>query len=223
MRSKRLGLVILAVIASALAMAASSGPARATILPEGGGAHTNYSAVVSYAHQYAGVTGGDNCSGWNPEYICMNNDCTDFVSQALLAGGWNQITSGPAGGQWWYFDDDPWPATQDTWSATWGSVQDFSSWAYNTGRGIFVNSGAIWSNARWSVVVPGDILLVNESGGTGGLDHAEIVTSTSGVGYGNVTPSDIKITQHTTNRYDYPLTNDHAAWPNAKWTIMEPY
>jgi hypothetical protein len=79
--------------------------------PDCGGTATNLSAVVSYARKWAGsyiCTTKTNCSsytmssvGYNPEFWDFSNDCTNFVSQAMWAGGW------PTSSGWWYADDDP--------------------------------------------------------------------------------------------------------------------
>ena len=220
---------VVLVVASLAAVLVSAGSASAATRPHpntvccgGGGSYTNYSAVVNYALNYAGsYLGTDSFIGWNPEYINEGNDCTNFVSQALHAGGW---TNSSAYNQWWYFDDDPghedYPL--DQFSTSWINVQAFVTFAYDSGRGIFINSGAKAANANWAQVVPGDILMVDWTG-DGSLDHMMIVTSTSGKAWGQVKLSDIKITQHTTNRKNYALTNDTSAYPNSKWWIMEPY
>jgi hypothetical protein len=53
-------------------------------------------AAARYARRWA--------LGINPEYPSYHNDCTRFVSQALLAGGWTMI----GGTEWDYNNDDVW-------------------------------------------------------------------------------------------------------------------
>jgi hypothetical protein len=163
--------------------------------------------------------------GYNPEFWDFSNDCTNFVSQAMWAGGW------PTSSGWWYADDDPngnedYPL--DGWSSSWTVSTDFYSFVNNSGRGYFLNKNATSGNVDWADVVPGDVIFVDWDGQNPGngylnINHAMIVTSTSGVAQGNVYLGDILITQHTTNRKDYHLSNDTAQFPNARWWVMEPY
>ena len=205
--------------------------------PSCGGTSTNYSAVVAYANKWAGsyiCTTKTNCPsdtssdvGYNPEYWDFGNDCTNFVSQALRAGGWADSS---AYSQWWYSDEDPngedYPL--DGWSSSWPVSTDLYTFAVDSGRGWFVNKNAARGNVNWSMVVPGDIIFVDwdstndSSTGYQNINHVMIVTSTSGVAQGSVYLGDILIAQHTTNRKNYHISNDTAEFPNARWWVMEP-
>ncbi|MCW5749097.1 MAG: amidase domain-containing protein [Alphaproteobacteria bacterium] len=54
-------------------------------------------AAARYARYWA--------EGTNPAYPQFHNDCTSFVSQALLAGGWTMVGEGT---EWDYNNDDVW-------------------------------------------------------------------------------------------------------------------
>jgi len=68
------------------------------------------SAIVDYAVDHVGVVNTDLHGGanpWNPDYVSFGNDCQNFVSQALYAGGWptigDQFTYSPTyASAWWY-------------------------------------------------------------------------------------------------------------------------
>jgi hypothetical protein len=60
------------------------------------------SGMVAYAKQYA-CNGNQSCR--NSDYISLNDvDCTNFVSQAMRAGGFGFIHSGSST-QVWYYDN----------------------------------------------------------------------------------------------------------------------
>jgi len=58
----------------------------------------NRVAAVQYAQKWA--------KSFNPDYVQFPNDCTNFVSQALRAGGWEMVgadvTDTFSDSKWWY-------------------------------------------------------------------------------------------------------------------------
>lgn len=170
----------------------------------GGGGYTNYSDVVAYAKQYA--------LNYNGAYVSFSNDCQNFVSQALTAGGWKNDPSdvydrnGVDDHQWWYGSGPPGSGVH--WTYSWENTVDFQQYVELSGRGTFVS--------YWSQAIPGDIVQVNWTGGTE-PDHSMIITATG------ATLDDIKITQHTTNRLNYPLIDDMNSYPKATWWLIQPY
>ena len=61
-------------------------------------------AIANYARQFVGSNlGTDSSLGWNPNYPHFGNDCTNFASQALFAGGWPMQDGNGDGVTAWYF------------------------------------------------------------------------------------------------------------------------
>ncbi|WP_372405930.1 amidase domain-containing protein [Streptomyces luteireticuli] len=83
----------------------------------------DYKAMAAYAEKY--------WKNYNPAYrkypLGNGGDCTNFVSQALKAGGWKHAP-GKAGdyGKWWY--------GSDTQSDSWTGVNEWSWFAQNSKR-----------------------------------------------------------------------------------------
>jgi hypothetical protein len=119
----------------------------------------------------------------NPAYANMDTmggggDCTNFVSQCLLAGGWHMDYRG-AGyeTEWWYrrlgtapFDAD----NNDWWSCTWSLPSLLSKYvlANNLGRPL-----DLMERPRLArTLKKGDIIFYDWSG-DGFFDHSVIVTS----------------------------------------------
>jgi hypothetical protein len=210
------------VVAGAVAfvvLTASAQPAKASFPgPGGSSTFTNYAAVVNYAQTYY--------HNYNPAYGSYSDDCTNFVSQALRAGGWPYTWSDLGfkqandDNQWYYTANDPYVGWSN--SNSWSAVKDFHQFTVNSGRGTYLSSDKKSWNVDWAHIVPGDIILVDWDGG-GSLDHSMIVVSTSGKAWGSVTKADVLITQHTTDRIGYHISNDVSAYPNAGWWVMQPY
>ena len=179
---------------------------------------TNYAAVVNYAVKYAGTDlGTGDTAGYNHNYPSFSNDCQNFVSQALRAGGWADDFAGstvdPTNYREWYFRNDPFNG-QLQWSTTWDNTWWFMRFLYNNPnevRGYYLGA--------WSQAVAGDIVQVDWDGASNGLkpSHAMIITKAGS------SLSDIKITQHTTNRLNYSLLTDMSNFPNATWWLVQPY
>jgi Putative amidase domain len=202
----------------AFVLAVGTGGGKAT-LPPAGGTVTNYSAVVNYAQTYY--------HNYNPAFGSYPDDCTNFVSQALHAGGWEYTWSDTGlkqatdDKQWWYYANDPYPPYWDN-SNSWSAVKDFYEFTITSGRGTYITSNKQSWNVSWQYIVPGDIILVDWDG-NGTMDHAMIVVSTSGKSWGSVTKDDVLITQHTTDRIGWPISNDVSTHTNASWWVMQPY
>jgi hypothetical protein len=128
-------------------------------------------AIVAYA--YAWTT---KKKPYNPAYRRFTNDCTNFVSQALRAGGWRDV--GPSIGSlivgfphrsypndWWYLKHTP----DDRWgqSLTWNNANSFF---------VFINaSGRADLTLKLKNLEPGDVLLADWTFDFD-VDHAMIVT-----------------------------------------------
>lgn len=142
----------------------------------------NRQRAVDYAWTYV----------WNPNtyFRAYSNDCTNFISQCMYAGGWSQV------GFWWEYQSPnrwffmpkqgPYPD-----SYTWVGAKHFESFITRSGRGGLVSD--------WRQLRPGDVIVVDWGPGAqapgvadGVGDHVMIVVSTSS--------SDVLYAQHSPNK-----------------------
>ena len=175
-------------------------------------------AAVAYARQWAGEPDSNDTSKYNPKYEVSRggawkwikdglrevplNDCTNFTSQALHAGGW--------------IEDEAWKYTKPGYvinyasgfatkvggaSPAWENVQLFADYAIESGRAKYVALDA-------RHVKPGDIILADWSGNRPGSkdfagDHTMIVTE--------VKRGEILVASHGRNRADVPLLGSESS------------
>lgn len=144
----------------------------------------NYDAIANYAERY--------WSNYNPAYRSFSQDCTNFVSQAMYAGGWSQVSGFyQSSSVWWYNSSNQ--------SYTWAGAENWAAFALNTGRTKYYRS--------IDMLRKGDVLQLKANGSTT-KDHTMIVSYYSGSPY---------LTYHTSNRYRVPLQEVVAAWGNASF------
>ncbi len=137
-------------------------------------ASLNRQAIIDYAYKY--------WSNYNSSYRTFSdNDCTNFVSQSLFAGGWTQISGAYDSISAWYYGN----LNQ---SYTWTSAGHLYAFTKN-GRASLANN--------ISELQPGDFLQADWNK-DGWMDHAMIVTSKDSKG-------NIYLTAHTNNRKDLPF------------------
>ncbi|MDH6577082.1 amidase domain-containing protein [Kitasatospora sp. MAP5-34] len=151
-------------------VAATSWPASPR--PKTGGGY-NYAAMAAYAEKY--------WNHYNPAYPQFNGgagDCTNFISQALKAGGWKNT---PGVGS----DYHTWWSNSPTQSWSWVGANEWSWYALSSKR--------VSNLANVYQLGVGDILQMNFNR-DGSKDHSMIVTyrSTSGMPY---------VTYHSNNVY----------------------
>jgi hypothetical protein len=145
------------------------------------------SAAASYARTWALST--------NPTYPRMGNDCTNFVSQAMLAGGWTMLVGAgycsdrKKDSVWWYRRNgcSYWWRPNVHASYTWGGAQNFYQFTKGSGRGT--------AAARVSDLDIGDVLQMAFSGTH--IGHTMIVTNKKG---GN-----LYLSYHTSDHLDEPF------------------
>ncbi|MEV5510807.1 amidase domain-containing protein [Streptomyces orinoci] len=149
----------------------------------------NYSAMAAYAEKY--------WRNYNPAYRQFNEeggDCTNFISQALKAGGWKPET-GPAADyrKWWY--------SSSSQSHSWVGANEWSWYAQNSKR--------VTHLPNVFQLEVGDILQMDFDG-DGSKDHSMITTYKSrwGVPY---------LTYHSTNTYRKSLLSILASYPDADY------
>jgi hypothetical protein len=149
----------------------------------------DYKAMAAYAQKY--------WNNYNPDYPDFNGhgaggDCTNFVSQALKAGGWKHVPG--------YTDDwHKWFGNADIQSDSFVGVNEFSWFALSSKR--------VTSLANVYQMDVGDVLQMDFNR-DGSKDHSMIVTyrSPQGVPY---------LTYHSTNTYNRSLASIIASYPNA--------
>lgn len=159
-------------------------PASTTPPPKGtpeisaAGSPANRNAIVKYAHTYALKP--------NPKYHEYGTDCTNFVSQAMAAGGWGQIRG-------WYRSDSVWwySGNWKLWASwTWTSAEHWYRFARNTSK----RAGVVNNVYK---LRPGDVLQYKGSNSPE-MNHSMVVTGTShGVPL---------LSYHTKNTKDKPFT-----------------
>ncbi|MFR0352339.1 amidase domain-containing protein [Streptomyces sediminimaris] len=162
-------------------------PARPKNL--GGGARYDYAAMAAYAEKY--------WKDYNTAYRRYNSDggdCTNFLSQALRAGGWKQVTHSAA-------DYGTWYSRPSGDSGTWIGVNEWSWFTQTTKR-----TTALAYAYQMGV---GDVLQIDFDR-DGAKDHSMLTTyrSASGVPY---------LTYHSNDTYRRSLPSVIAAYPNAAY------
>ncbi|MFJ3921864.1 amidase domain-containing protein [Streptomyces sp. NPDC090022] len=154
-----------------------------------GGAY-DYNAMAKYAEKY--------WSKYNPAYRKFNGaggDCTNFISQALKAGGWkHQPGSATDYRNWWY-------DSSKGQSQSWVGVNE---WAWFT-----LSNQKATNLANVYQMDIGDVLQVDFNK-DGSKDHSMMVTyrSKAGMPY---------LTYHSTNTYRKSLASIIASNPNARF------
>jgi hypothetical protein len=151
----------------------------------------------------------------NPAYGRIEpNDCTNFVSQALLAGGWRMV-----GGScddrrdrnvWWFnpmqcrwVGGRPW-STEVKASFSWGGAQNLYWFMKESGRGAEVSDPMD--------LEIGDVLQMDMGPGhynAGRIGHSMIVTGK--------TATDLLLSYHESHHLDEPLSAIKSRYPSATW------
>lgn len=180
----------------------------ALALPHAAGAATGYSgtAAAQYADTY--------WSTYNPAYPSFANkggDCTNFVSQALFAGGIQMRTSPTYGGNAaWYMLQNH---RKFSYSVTWVNAQDVSVFLSQHLPGV-TKIADVYGVSPSQVVSdgdaqPGDVVLYDWNN-DGIFDHESIVTASDGTTNADGSTNYDEVDAHTTNR-------EHAYWTLAQY------
>ncbi|UQW99601.1 amidase domain-containing protein [Streptomyces sp. RerS4] len=168
--------------------AATKYPATPKPKAKTGGAY-DYTAMAKYAEKY--------WSNYNPAYRKFNGaggDCTNFISQALKAGGWKPVPGTSSDYRNWWYD-----GTRQ--SVSWIGANE---WAWFT---LSNQRAANLANVYQMDV--GDIMQVDFNK-DGSKDHSMMVTyrSAKGMPY---------LTYHSTNTYRKSLASILASYPDARY------
>lgn len=154
------------------------GEANTTAVPPSG---LNYNAMVDYAVKYWDV--------YNTNYRSFTNDCTNFISQALRAGGWrNDYGWYRSSSNWWYHSGNQ--------TFTWAGAENWSRFAPK--RTLHLEN--VW------MLVNADILQMDFDKNNN-INHTMIVTKRA-----SRTPY---LTYHTTDTLNRSLNSLLTAYPNA--------
>lgn len=175
-----------------------SSPAIELIRSNEGSNHRSYDRrkAIQYAEQW--------WNAYNPAFRTFDVDCTNYISQCLLAGGgWMHGQPNRERG-WWY--------TDQSWSFSWAvahSMRWYLSGATKSISGIEVESP--------EKLQPGDVICYDFEG-DGRWDHTTIVVAKDAANMPLVNA-------HTDNsRYRYWSYEDSAAWTsNIKYTFFSIY
>jgi Putative amidase domain len=163
----------------------------------------NRQAIVQYIYYYA-LTPNKNYRDYSLEGN-RGGDCTNFVSQALLAGGWGRLNGGHRETtSWWYSG---------------GILPPYASWTWTSADYFFkfINSRPrAKAIGRIADLVPGDVISVDFNPSAGdGIDHTMLVSKK--------TTSGIFLAYHTNNTLDKSFTEFYNASPGAQyyaWSLL---
>lgn len=161
----------------------------------------NYTTASNYALQWA--------LSRNPNYINFSNDCTNFASQALRAGGWKDTTSlnSTQDASWFYKSSTNYA---QTWSTAHGLknrlTNGYELGATKLGKS-FLGTGPEYLNNQIRV---GDIILADWTG-DGRYDHTMVVTE--------VNFSSTLVSYHSTDRKNYSMSDVSSSSPNATFIV----
>lgn len=132
----------------------------------------------------------------NPDYRNYgDNDCSNFVSQSMRAGGWSDLTGVYLSDSYWWYN---W-ANQ---TRTWTEVNAF--WRFATGqrRGTQVASVSCYcspSNVSWKQLSAGDVMQADWDS-NGSWDHNMVITTKDSKG-------SIYLSYHSNNRRNFPIAD----------------
>lgn len=194
--------LLLSMGTSALQFQAFPGmPAGALLRSPNPSSPYSASAAVAYARKWA--------LSANPDYEAFGQDCTNFISQALFAGGWDMTTSTDLcederdDNLWWYRRDACWHIKRNSHcSWTWSVARYLYRFLCNSARATFVKS--VWD------LQPGDILQKDYADDY--IKHSLILTEK--------TEDNLYFCSHSNDYVDEPFFGPGGILkrnPNAKW------
>lgn len=185
----------------------------------------NKDTAVNYARQWVSNTQTLRNSNF-PDLSAREDDggdCTNFVSQALRAGGWrNTATTNTTSDVLWWLTGK---ATNQR-SQTWGTAHGFFR-HMNGGEEPRVVGKSYESWYRWDAIPGvsgdvsvnyGDIISVDWTG-NGSVDHTMIVTGFRRLPSQMLEPL---VSYHSTDRKDLPMSTLQSLKPNARFYRFGP-
>lgn len=131
-------------------------------------------AAVAYAARW--------WHSFNPAYPALADDCTNFASQVLRAGGLAPVPDRERNRGWWY------QHRREGWSFSWAVCQALHNFLLAAGRAAAL--------AEPRSLLPGDLILYDWDGG-GRWHHAAVVVGAAG-------PGEPLVAAHTQPRWRHP-------------------
>lgn len=157
-------------------------------------AYYNYYNMIVYAATWF------NGHNWQyNNYDGGTGDCTNFVSQALAAGGWQQVGSGFF---WERTDSSKWYHSNPD-SYTWSGAQNFFWFATGSGR--------TYELSYLADMGPADVMQIDWYN-DGIIDHTALVTFVNG--------QDIKVSQHTDGYWNRSIWEIYNANPTSTYFAL---
>ncbi len=144
----------------------------------------NGDLAAYYASLYCGDDGSWSDEGYNENYVSFYFDCTNFVSQCLFAGGWQEVGSDVNSTSSWFYNGE----SESYISKTWRLVDYLQDFLESSGRAY---GPVAVTEQNKNMFYPGDVVLFDEEGDND-VDRAFIVTEYTG-GF-------LYMMSHTTNR-----------------------
>jgi cell wall-associated NlpC family hydrolase len=190
----------------------------ALALPHGAGASSGYGGTA--AAQYADTYWSAYNSAY-PSFANKGGDCTNFVSQALLAGGIQMRTSSTGDADWYMLQN----RKKYSYSASWVSAQDNSVFLSQHLPGV--TRVADITGAKPGQLVsdgdaqPGDVVLYDWNN-DGTFDHEAIIAATDGTANADGSPDYDEVDAHTTNRYHvyWTLAQYNSSWATTHIIVL---
>jgi len=143
----------------------------------------DYPNMAAYARTWA--------LGRNPAYRSFGTDCTNFISQAVYAGGWAMVSG-------WYQSNDAWWYNDLNQSYTWAGAENWYWFATGSGRTY------VLSNV-WYMGIADVLQLDFERDNV--INHSMMVTYT--------TSDELYLSYHTTDTLNRSLSSIIVAYPSA--------
>jgi hypothetical protein len=155
-------------------------------------AYYNGSAAASYAYTWA--------LSRNPAYRSFAADCTNFVSQAVRAGNWWDVSG-------WYLSMEAWWYNYLNQSRPWVNAHYWYLFTYSRPRGYIAR--------YFNQMQIGDILQMDFNR-DGYVDHSMVVTAKNASGT-------IYLSYHTTDTRNRSISSILSAYPNANYYGLRIY
>ncbi|MEU3600073.1 amidase domain-containing protein [Streptomyces sp. NPDC006798] len=161
------------------------------ILKPNFGAAYDYDKMVTYANKH--------WKNYNGSYRKYSQDCTNFVSQIMRAGGWGETGSiiNRKKNKVWFYGDYNWST-----SYTWAGAENWYWFAKHHSKRTKILDN-IWKMAK------ADVLQLDFQGNNKNIDHTMFVTKTN--------RGKIYMTYHTTNTHNKSLAKIVADYPRANY------
>ena len=164
----------------------------------------NGASGAAYADQNWSECGSSPYNGFPPSpYVCMQNDCTNYASQVMHAGGYRFIAGdpvlNPSDSWYWYSTSMKTTSWYDTASLYYFLVYYDRQSGGEGGGSLVANFVGVTASQTYNALSAGDIIFMGD-GTTGTLDHARVE-----VGYG------------TPQRTGYQSSYDNSYWTTGDW------